>query len=80
MTLEIVAIVTTVVEGPAGNSSVSQRGAVMRFADEHEEFRSALRTCFAREIVPHFRQWEVDSVFRHATSSTTWRRCLRAGV
>jgi citronellyl-CoA dehydrogenase len=35
----------------------------MEFTSEHEQFRMALRGLFAREIVPHFEQWESDGVF-----------------
>jgi len=35
----------------------------MRFTDDHDAFRTSMRNLFAREIVPHFDQWESDGIF-----------------
>ncbi|HEU5044961.1 MAG TPA: acyl-CoA dehydrogenase family protein [Nocardioidaceae bacterium] len=44
--------------------------------EEHESFRSTVRTFLEREAVPHHEQWEADGV----VSREVWRAAGRAGL
>ena len=35
----------------------------MKFTDEHDQFRSAIRDLVEREINPHCDTWEADGIF-----------------
>ncbi|MGW1466198.1 acyl-CoA dehydrogenase family protein [Streptomyces sp. NPDC002308] len=46
------------------------------FAAEHDAFRETVRTFLAKEVLPHYEQWEKDGI----VSREAWRAAARQGL
>lgn len=46
------------------------------FTEEHDAFRETVRTFLAKEVLPHYEQWEKDGI----VSREAWRAAGRQGL